>query len=310
MPKSVTEEEAQRTALVPDEGPDDAVEREKGARVIRVAVSAGSEIDLDDVPEPAKQPSLAPTPSLLPHIRRATLRKRIFLAALIGALLLGGGFVGVGYWQGWLFAEPEAMTSEWQSGFDPGGLLVEPILEEETGNGLRQIRDRQVRGGGGGGVEEAGAPGEAGNSTDGVRGDREGNAAALGSALPTGGTARDVSNGSGPLESNAPGSSSSGGRRGRSLDAEQIRGAIVSNAGTVRRCHEAEMRRINEAVELRVSIRIRIGASGVVRDASISSQGVSGTPLGGCIVNAVRTWRFPAAGAPTTIETPFHLTPR
>ncbi|MGE3674200.1 MAG: GYF domain-containing protein [Polyangiaceae bacterium] len=110
----------------------------------------------------------------------------------------------------------------------------------------------------------------------------------------------------GPNGANGAGTGSSG--AGSQLDSSQVQRVVSSHTGSVKRsCWQPALstRDSDAPSSARVSVTIKVAPSG-----SVSSVSTSGDPKGyrglaGCIASRVRSWQFPAAGGPTTVNVPF-----
>jgi hypothetical protein len=152
------------------------------------------------------------------------------------------------------------------------------------------------------------ADGEGGGS---LRGGTTGAKAASFGGLVTKRRRRDDRRSGEVRERGPSGSSSSRARRGgRSLSADSVRTTIARNHSSIRRCHEREMRRTAAPVDANVVVNITVGSTGAVVRATLRDAAMAATPLGSCIVQAVRGWNFPESSGSTQIETPFNLVSR
>lgn len=141
------------------------------------------------------------------------------------------------------------------------------------------------RGAGGGGAGGAGGGGN-GNGT----GSGNGNGGGTG-------------NGGAPTERKVSVGAGAGASRG-ALTQEQVRRVVVARTGALRACYESEAQK-NPNLQGGVTVHWQIEPSGAVSSASVASSSLGSPRVEGCILRQVRSWKFPAADAPTGTDYPF-----
>lgn len=146
-------------------------------------------------------------------------------------------------------------------------------------------------GAGGGYGAGGGGPGGRGSGGNGNGGNGNGNGAGNGNGNGNG-------NG-GPGERKISVAAGSGQAHG-GLTPEQVRRVVVSRTGALRACYESEAQR-NPNLQGGVTVQWQIDPSGSVTSASVGSSSLSNPRVEGCVVRQVRSWKFPAADAPTTV---------
>ncbi|MCC6806456.1 MAG: zinc-ribbon domain-containing protein [Deltaproteobacteria bacterium] len=91
------------------------------------------------------------------------------------------------------------------------------------------------------------------------------------------------------------------------ITGEAIAKVVESNQRAVKFCLERELKR-GGTLSGRLELEFTIAPSGMVQDVDIKSAKFRGTDFGACVVQAVKSWRFPRfSGAPVPVEYPFIL---
>ena len=155
------------------------------------------------------------------------------------------------------------------------------------GAGTLQTGWGQGKGGGFGG----GSGGPGGRGTGGPGGG--GTGGGTGSGNGTGGGA------GGPGEAKVAVSAGAGASKG-GLSQEQIRRVVVAHTGALRACYESEAQK-NPSLKGGVTVQWSIDASGSVGGASVASSSLGNPRVEGCVVRQVKSWRVPAADAPSQV---------
>ncbi len=92
---------------------------------------------------------------------------------------------------------------------------------------------------------------------------------------------------------------------GGSLDRSEIQRVINENIGQIQRCYERELVR-QPGLSGKIQVEWVIGSSGAVRTARQQFSNLSSTNVSNCIMNAIRTWRFPTPkGGDVVVSYPF-----
>jgi TonB family protein len=92
------------------------------------------------------------------------------------------------------------------------------------------------------------------------------------------------------------------------LDRDQISSVIARNQGQIRYCYEQGL--LQDAhLSGRVTVDFTIGANGLVKAASISQSTLRNTSVEECIVQRLRSWKFPLpdGGVDVKVTYPFTL---
>jgi hypothetical protein len=84
------------------------------------------------------------------------------------------------------------------------------------------------------------------------------------------------------------------------LSAEQIRRVVLAHQGALRACYDSELAR-NPGLKGGVTMQWQIEPGGTVTSASVASSTLSNPRVEGCISRQVKSWKFPSAGAPTSV---------
>lgn len=255
-------------------------------------------------------PSLSPTASMMPMMRRAEAKRRIAVvaAALVAAVLGIGAALALA--SSAERAEGASAAATAGGAARSGEVATASVLE----TGLELVEGRRARSAAR--AEQDQGVAEAESSEHQTLGIRAGEArpetlSAASEGLPelAAGEARAESEHE-PSRVSPRRRSEPSRRRGRPLSGEEVRTTVARNARGIRRCHEREMRRLGMPIQGRVVVRIAVAPSGEVRNASVQSGAEPGSPLASCIEGSVRSWRFPEATATTEVETPFVLAAR
>jgi hypothetical protein len=92
------------------------------------------------------------------------------------------------------------------------------------------------------------------------------------------------------------------------LDKDQIRAVIDRHIGEVIYCYEKGLQ-VQAGLSGRVGIRWVINGSGIVQTAAVESTSLKNASVEGCIVNHLRSWKFPhpVGGVNVKVEYPFVL---
>jgi hypothetical protein len=92
------------------------------------------------------------------------------------------------------------------------------------------------------------------------------------------------------------------------LDKDQIAAVINRHIGEVIYCYEKGLQ-VQSELSGRVDIHWVINAAGVVNGANVSSSSLHNTKVDNCIVDHLRTWKFPhpVGGVNVKVEYPFVL---
>jgi outer membrane biosynthesis protein TonB len=79
-----------------------------------------------------------------------------------------------------------------------------------------------------------------------------------------------------------------------------VRRVVVAHAGALRACYESEAQR-NPGLRGGVTVKWQIDPGGAVGNAAIESSTLSNPRVEGCVLRQVKTWRFPASDASTSV---------
>ena len=92
------------------------------------------------------------------------------------------------------------------------------------------------------------------------------------------------------------------------LDKDQIAAVINRHIGEVIYCYEKGLQ-VQSGLSGRVGIRWVIGGNGSVNSAAVESSSLGNSQVEGCIVNHLRTWKFPKpiGGVNVKVSYPFVL---
>jgi len=94
----------------------------------------------------------------------------------------------------------------------------------------------------------------------------------------------------------------------RGLDRDQISAVIARNQGQVRFCYEQGLQQ-DANLAGRVTVDFTIGASGLVSDARVSQSTIKNATVEECIIQRLRSWKFPLpdGGVDVKVSYPFTL---
>lgn len=87
------------------------------------------------------------------------------------------------------------------------------------------------------------------------------------------------------------------------LDQKEISKVIFANASALQHCH-ARLTARGKRCDGDTSLRFTVDPRGKVESVVVHSGGADSAALEACIAARVRTWKFPAAAAPTVVDYP------
>ncbi len=91
------------------------------------------------------------------------------------------------------------------------------------------------------------------------------------------------------------------------INAEAITKVVESNQRAVKLCLERELKHGGQ-LQGKLEVEFMIAPSGMVTNADIKTAKFKGTEFGGCVMSAVKAWKFPRfSGEPVPVEYPFIL---
>lgn len=92
------------------------------------------------------------------------------------------------------------------------------------------------------------------------------------------------------------------------LDKDQIAAVINRHIGEVIYCYEKGLQ-VQPSLSGRVGVKFVINGSGIVSSASVATSSLNSAQVEGCVVNRLRTWKFPKpiGGVNVKVQYPFVL---
>ncbi|MCX7674839.1 MAG: TonB family protein, partial [Bdellovibrionaceae bacterium] len=92
------------------------------------------------------------------------------------------------------------------------------------------------------------------------------------------------------------------------LDRDQIAAVVAQNSSQVRFCYEQGLQE-NPGLAGRVTVDFVIGGNGLVKSARVSSSTLNDSSVENCIVQRLRSWKFPVpdGGVDVQVSYPFTL---
>ena len=92
------------------------------------------------------------------------------------------------------------------------------------------------------------------------------------------------------------------------LDKDQIAAVINRHIGEVIYCYEKGLQ-VKPGLSGRVGVKFTINGGGVVNSAGVGSTSLNSAQVEGCILNKLRTWKFPkpVGGVNVKVQYPFVL---
>lgn len=113
------------------------------------------------------------------------------------------------------------------------------------------------------------------------------------------GTGNGAGGGGGPGEARVAAVAGAATARG-GLSPEQVRRVVMAHIGAVRACYESEAQR-NPALKGGVTVAWSIEPGGAASGVTIAQSSLGSPRVEGCITRQVKSWKFPASEAPTTV---------
>jgi len=89
------------------------------------------------------------------------------------------------------------------------------------------------------------------------------------------------------------------------LNAEQIRAVVNDHGHELRNCHGRAKSMTNEIFKGDLMVQWKIAPSGEVTEVNAVNPPPLAEILAKCVTEAVKTWKFPAASGPSTVNRPF-----
>ncbi len=92
------------------------------------------------------------------------------------------------------------------------------------------------------------------------------------------------------------------------LDKDQIAAVINRHIGEVIYCYEKGLQ-VQSGLSGRVGVKFTINGSGIVSSAALASSSINSAQVEGCVLNRLRTWKFPkpVGGVNVKVQYPFVL---
>jgi hypothetical protein len=97
---------------------------------------------------------------------------------------------------------------------------------------------------------------------------------------------------------------SDAGDAGHGLGPEPIRRVVLAHRGALQACFELESRK-DPGLGGSITVDWVIDANGSVSDARMAESTMHNQRVEGCVVNEVRSWRFPPSDGRSTVSYPF-----
>lgn len=100
-------------------------------------------------------------------------------------------------------------------------------------------------------------------------------------------------------------------KSGSTLSADQMKGVINRNKGSLKSCYERSLKKGEASSEhdLKVEFKVTIGAGGTVRRLSLGGGADRHPTLSKCLERSVKRWVFPASSGESKLAFPFVFTP-
>jgi predicted Zn finger-like uncharacterized protein len=108
------------------------------------------------------------------------------------------------------------------------------------------------------------------------------------------------------------GSSGTGSGGSTALSKQQLTSVVNKNRGSLTLCYERSLKQgeAPEDSDVKVMLRMTVGASGMVKSVSVGGGGAKYGGLRSCIQRSVKKWVFPASSGNSSVEYPFLFTPK
>lgn len=98
-----------------------------------------------------------------------------------------------------------------------------------------------------------------------------------------------------------------GGSSGTGLSAGQLSKVVLKQRKNLQRCYETALRKAPSDDPVKLVVEIKVSPAGNVQKTTITGNGLMGMEV--CIQRSVKTWRFPSAGASSTVKFPLLFQP-